>query len=218
MDDVVVAVLTGARPDLLRQTLDTLAIHAGGRIHRWNVICLVNGSDAATLDIVSARSWVKPILSPAPIRPIGEAVSLLAEHVRAAGRRYVLHLEDDWICGHPPESWLDRAAHVLQDAKVGQVRLRLAREKVMRTNMRTGAAIRWQCASDHCISPNAHFTFNPHLMRTDDLGRIYPCGGEVDAQRRFADTGMSVVQLVPGAFRHAGENASLRQKLGRDHG
>jgi hypothetical protein len=217
VDDLAVGVLTGARPGLLARTLDSLAHHAGARLGKWRVLAFVNGADDATLAILRARPWVEAMPSPGEILPIGPAVSALMLAIGATGRSFVLHLEDDWCCVNSPRMWLDRAVHALQEPSVGQVRLRLASEKVMRTNMRTGAAIRWEQASTHHRSSNAHFTFNPHLVRAGLIGHVYPCSGELDAQRRFAELGQAVVQILPGSFSHAGGGDSLRQSRGLGH-
>jgi hypothetical protein len=218
VDDLVVAVLTGGRPELLTKTLDTLLAHAGSRLLAWSVVAVVNGADTPTMQVLRERPWVTVIPIDGTVRPIGPAVSTLMEAASATGRRFVLQLEDDWCCLHPPVRWLDRAVHALQDPAVGQVRLRLASEKVMRTNMRTGAAIRWESAPDHHRSSNAHFTFNPNIVRASSVPKIYPCLGELDAQRRFAELGQAVVQILPGSFTHTGEHASLRERLQRNHG
>lgn len=217
MDDLVVTVLTGGRPALLRRTLDALEAQAGPRLGRWAVIALANGGDPPTLAELGRRAWIRVEDRPGPIRPIGSALSELVGLATASGRRFALHLEDDWACGLPPSGWLDPAAHALSDPNVGQVRLRLEREKVLAVHMATGRRIRWTQAADHKRG-NAHYTFNPTLVRTEDLSKIFPCSGEREAQAKFLALGLEVVQLIPGAFRHLGDDASLRRRLGRDHG
>lgn len=224
-DDVAVAVLTGGRPHLLKRTLDSLAVTTMDRIRRWHIIVLVNGADEDSLRTVrefsnqGPKTWVRMEARPGRVRPIGDAISDLMNLVQISGRRYTLHLEDDWACMYPPQTWLDRGAYALEsDSSVGQVRLRWSREKVMSINMATGRRIRWAWAEDHAHSPNAHLTFNPNLMRTEDLEHIYPCGGELEAQSKFEALHRTVVQILPGAFRHLGDDASLRRRLGRGHG
>lgn len=218
VDDLVVTVLTGGRPILLEQTLDALERHAGPRLRRWTVLALVNGADAPTMAVLTQRPWVTSRPVEGPIRPIGAALSDLMGMARHAGRAFLLHLEDDWSCSHAPERWLDRGAYALGNPRVGQVRLRSSADQVSRTNMCTGAAIRWSFAPDHLRSSNAHFTFNPHLVRCESIPKIYPCDGELDAQRKFAQTHLDVVQILPGSFSHVGGQSSLRENLGRGHG
>lgn len=217
VDDVVVVILTGRRPGVLAQTLQSLQGAAGGRLDKWDVVALVNGADEPTLAQLRRHPWIRVEPRPGNVRPTGPAISELMEFAQASGRRYTLHLEDDWRCMHPASTWLDRAAFALSRPNVGQVRLRSEREKVMNINMATGRRIRWSRADDHAYSENAHLTFNPNLMLTADLEHIYPCRGELDAQANFERRHLGVVQLVPGAFRHLGID-SLRRSLRRGHG
>lgn len=212
-DDVVVAILTGGRPSLLASTLRDLEAYAGNRVNRWLGVALVNGGDEASRGVLASHTWIRVESRPGELRKIGPAASELMELAAQSGPRFVLHLEDDWGCRSAPETWLDRAAFALQDLQVGQVRLRLAAEKVMRVSMSTGSRIHWLKARDHERSRNAHLTFNPNLMRAADCVRVYPCSDEPDAQLRFATLGLDVVQLVPGAFSHLGDTMSLRESI-----
>lgn len=222
VDDLTVAILTGGRPELLTKTLESLVACGGARLRKWSIVALVNGADEASIRLLHGHFKGLPGLVvnavPGAIRKIGPALSELMQIAQAVGRRFTLHLEDDWRCWCSPNIWLDRAAYVLDhDRNVGQVRLRSEREKVMSINMATGRRIRWSYASDHAYSPNAHLTFNPNLMRTEDLDKIYPCEGEIDAQAKFETLpNRSVVQILPGAFQHLGAH-SLRRSLGRGH-
>ncbi len=216
-NDVTVALLTGGRPALLARTLGALERSLGVRLSKWAAVALINGGDNESLQVLRRHPWIKPEPRPGKVRPIGSALSSLMELAVGTERSYVLHLEDDWDCSDSGD-WLDRGAHILAtDAGVGQVRLRSAREKVMKVSMRTGARIRWASAPDHRRSSNAHLTFNPNLMRTQDVSRIYPVAGELDAQAKFAALDLDVVQLLPGAFRHMGDTDSLRLALRRGH-
>ena len=217
VDDVVVAILTGGRPQLLAQTLGALQRTAGARLPRWDAIALVNGADAKTLEVLKSHPWIQVEKRRGRMRKIGPSVSDLMAVVAASDRRYVLHLEDDWGCMHTPARWLDPAVHVLEENRVGQVRIRSAREKTMRVSMVSGARIRWDVASDHERSANAHMTFNPNVMRVRDLRRVYPCRDEPHAQQKYAALGLDVVQLLPGSFQHLGAQRSLRRQLGGRH-
>jgi hypothetical protein len=209
-DDFVVAVLTGGRPTLLSQTLVSFEKQMRRRMASCTGVVLVNGGDSGSRKVLENHPWLRVENRPGEMRKIGPAVSELMEIVVSLGKRYILHLEDDWACRMPAPQWLDQAAHALEDGRVGQVRMRLEQEKVMRVSMATGTRIRWQIGRDHHRSPNAHLTFNPNLMRTEDVRRVYPCEDEPDAQLRFGRLALDVVQLVPGAFAHIGDTMSLR--------
>lgn len=212
MNDVLVAILTGGRPQLLARTLRALASCGS-----WNAVALVNGGDRPTLDVLGHHPWISVENRPGKIRKIGPAVSELLEIAVQAGPSYILHLEDDWACREDATRWLGDAIAFLGDAGVGQVRLRRASEKVLRTSMITGAKIRWRHIRGHMRSPNAHLTFNANLMRAGDVSQVYPCDDEPHAQLRFAALDLDVVQHVPGAFAHIGHESLRRTLLGDRH-
>jgi hypothetical protein len=70
--------------------------------------------------------------------------------------------------------------------------------------MVSGLPIRWEEADGHLLSPSAHWTFNPSLIRAGDAGVAWPAADEAAAQRRFLRSGMWTAQLTPGTFRHIG--------------
>jgi hypothetical protein len=128
--------------------------------------------------------------------------------------RTLLHLEDDWETTTLDAGALARAADVLADPTVGQVRLRHRSEQVLDRHMVTRRPIVWT-TGDRQRRGDAHFTFNPGMVRADVADRVFPAVDEVDAQRRFLTTGLDVVQLEPGVFRHTGEFDSRRGSLRR---
>lgn len=213
-----VGLLTGGRPALLAGTVEALRRAAPGLLERAHVVALVNGPDPATRAYVDGLDFVDRRLDHAgPTLPIGEATSRVMAAVAAApGVRHVLHLEDDWAAGDDDPGWLERARALL-DARpeVGQVRLRHAGERVLPYHMVTRRPIRWEPADGCRLSPAAHFTFNPSLIRAADVPRLFPCSGEAEAQRRFLAADFATAQLVPGVFRHLGETHSLRRALNR---
>lgn len=149
---------------------------------------------------------------PDTILPIGDATSrLIAAVVERPGVRHVLHLEDDWEAEPSDPAWL-KAARGLLDAQpaIGQVRLRHSEEPVLPYHMLTRRPIRWSHQGAFRLSPEAHFTFNPSLLRAADVRRIFPCHSEFEAQRQFLRARFSTAQLVPGVFRHIGKDRSHR--------
>lgn len=213
-DDLAISVLTGNRPHYLRVTLDSLQEHAGPILRRAHVVVMVNGPDARTMDYVATLPWVNELVVTGKdgVRPIGAAVSECRRRAALAGRPYYMHLEDDWRC--VGSGWLTSAIKILRaHRKVGQVRLRHVAERVSRSNLVTHRLIKWHRRGSYRLGP-AHYTFNPSVVRMRDARKVFPCGHEVHAMKRFQRLGLDVAQLVPGAFRHIGAN-SLRASLGR---
>ena len=215
-DDVVVTVLTGGRPALLADTLAAVREHADGLLDAAHVIALNNGGDDATREVLDGHADViDEVRTTEPMLHVGPATSRLARAARTAGRRWWLHLEDDWRA-HPSGDWLDAAFRIFAtDPQVSQVRLRLADEPVLSRHMVTRETIRWRDRDGYRITPDAHWTNNPALMRAAHAGDAWPSESERTAQRRWRAAGHRAVgQLVPGVFAHTGGEQSLRLVTG----
>jgi hypothetical protein len=107
------------------------------------------------------------------------------------------------------EEALVRAAAHLEDKMVGQVRVRHRSERCLTRHMITGSPIFWR-PHDGDLRGQAHFTFNPALIRADLVDHVFPARDERHAQHRFLRTGLEVVQLEPGVFTHSGTHRSRR--------
>lgn len=221
-DAVALTLLSGRRLSLLRRTLASLPEPL---LERAWVALLVNGDDPETEAFARTLRFVDRLLvEPGDVLPIGPALSRLVREIPAS-RRFHLHLEDDWECRADGGGWLGEAEAILDaEPSIGQVRLRHAKQRVRTRHMVTAKPIAWEkrtLTGVRCRVAPAHFTFNPSLVRTRDLPRIFPCTDEYHAQRRFHGPRLAlrrprVAQLVPGVFHHIGEGRSLRMALGRD--
>lgn len=209
-----ISLLTGQRLDLFRQTVQSLQAHAGDLLARSRVVLMINGKDAETEAFAATLPFVsRVIVHRGAILPIGTATTKLMQTL-AQEADYLLHLEDDWCISSLDGGWLERAAAILVAyPEIGQVRLRHRGERVLPYHMVTHKPIRWLRRDDFLYAEQAHFTFNPALIRARDVGRIYPCATEHEAQRHYLASGMASAQLSPGVFRHTGARNSLRRKL-----
>lgn len=217
--DVVVTVLTGARPGLLARSLAALRATAPGLLDSAQVLVLHNGGDPATATALDRhRDVVDHVTTcPPPIMSIGAATSQLAAAARDSGARWWLHLEDDWIAATLHDGWLDDAREVLlAHPGIAQVRLRHRSEATLTWHMVTRAPLVWTPGRVALHTREAHWTCNPTLTRTSESARVWPAGSESRAQRRAHVAGLrGVAQLLPGVFVHAGGGGeSLRQRTG----
>jgi hypothetical protein len=219
---LAVTLLTGNRLALFRQTVDSVLRMEPSLLLDAHVTVRVNpADDTATRNYVGSLGWVDRIFGEASaqraVARIGPAVSSMMATVPETAK-YVLHLEDDWCC--TDSGWLDDAVTILErDERIGQVRLRERAEPVLPKHSVTGDTIAWRSRKIDSLMyqhGQAHFTFNPSLIRRAQLDAIYPCRHEEHAQTRFLGTGLKVAQLIPGAFVHTGDGPqSLRDRLGR---
>jgi hypothetical protein len=210
------SILTGQRLDLLKQAVQSLQIYAQELLEQSYVLVMVNGNDPSTNAYVDTLPFVNQILRhQGSILPIGTATSRLMQKL-AGHAEYLIHLEDDWCISSLDQRWVESAAAILSaHPEIGQVRLRHRGETVLPYHMITRKPILWRWQDEFLVADQAHFTFNPHMLRSRDVPRIYPCQTEADAQHHFVRTELASAQLSPGIFRHIGAGKSLRQKLGR---
>jgi hypothetical protein len=211
VDRLGISILAGGRPELLARTVDTFEARWPEQTRAAHVCAFVNGGDEASRSVVEAAGWIDQIMTYGPdVIPIGLATSLVIGAVAAHGDvDLVLHVEDDWETRTMDAEALVRAAAHLEDKTVGQVRVRHRSEPCLARHMITGKPISWRRHDDH-LRGQAHFTFNPALIRADLVDHVFPARDERHAQRRFLMTGLDVVQLEPGVFTHSGHQRSRR--------
>lgn len=210
--DVVLTILTGGRAAYLADTLASTERTCPGLLTSASVVVLRQGTDEATSEVLWRHmAHFDQVHEQAEVRPIGAALSQLAALAAASGRRYWLHLEDDWRAITTVDGWLDTARGALAEPKVGQVRLRHLGDDVGHRHMITGQPIEWVQHGAVLIA-DAHWTFNPALMRVADIGSVYPCDGELQAMRRVREAGLPLAaHACPGVWTHTGDE-SLRVK------
>lgn len=208
--DVVVTVLATARPDHLDRTLSSFADAVD--MKTLEVIALNNGNNPDVGNVFENHG-ITPMITDT-VLPIGEATSRLALAAAESSRGYWLHLEDDWSVTTLDPHWLTFAVEILAlESRVRQVRMRHIAERTLPRHMVTGYPLNWQLLSaGFLMSNDAHWTFNPALVRVEDIETVFPCVTEKDAQRRY--TPCPVAQLMPGAFVHLGEDVSMRTTTG----
>ena len=214
--DITIAVLTGHRPELLRQTL--------GALPKWlcetaRMAVFHNGGDRATVRELSQFKWdLRLTRWIDEILPIGPAFSELMNYVIAADTELILYLEDDWLFTGDQDDrrWLETAIAALRWPEVGLVRLRNVSERTLNRHMITREPIVWKQVPGQrfTVADRAHYTFNPTLMRVIDIP--WPATDETDAQRIFeihSPIRHKSAQLHPGVFSHIGGDQSLRKMV-----
>jgi len=208
--------LAGGRAKLLARTLESFAARWPEQVRAAHICAFVNGADKPSRSVIEQAGWIDRTLTyESEVMSIGIATSIVVGAVAGhGGVDLVLHLEDDWETRTIDSDALARAAAIMEDQTVGQVRLRHRSEQCLARHMITQKPIRWRQGEEHRRA-DAHFTFNPSLVRSAVVDRVFPARDERDAQRRFLMTGLDVIQLEPGVFAHIGSQNSRRLLIGR---
>lgn len=207
---MIITILTGQRPKLLQDTIESVLQHVP-ELFEHRVVVFNNAGDKPTTELLNTYNFIDDIITNQGTLPIGAAISLLASKAYESGERFWCLLEDDWAA--QSGGWVEQAIDLLKNPEVSQVRLRLESEPVLKNHMITGEPIVWVEEKGYKITEKAHMTFNPSIIKTVDIPLIFPCTGERDAQKNWLYRNMGeVVQLVPGVFKHIGDDNSLRLK------
>jgi len=202
-DSLGIGLLAGRRLQLLRRTIDALRTRCPELLEEGFVVALCTGDDPEMQAYLDRLPWIDQHLrSTQGTLPAGSAASLLMETL--ASRQdigTILYLEEGWKMVAEEQEWLEHARRILDDdPRVGQVRLRHARERVPSRHSVTSHAIHWTRGRGFLLAPDAHFSFNPSLLRALDVPRIFPCKSEREAQEHYLSSGLSTAQLLPGVF------------------
>lgn len=206
--DLVLTVLTGRRPDLLRETLDSLALSSPGLLESATVFVLHNGGDKATQETLSSyRPFLDDVETTDNLLPIPLAGAKCGSFAESSDRTFWMHLEDDWRSLGVHRGWLQASREILDgNQEVAQVRLRHHLEPVLKRHMVTSQPLDWKDNGHWLLSRNGHVTNNPSLRRSQHGSVGYPCRDEKDMQVNWMKVGLtSVAQLKPGEFVHIGQ-------------
>jgi hypothetical protein len=243
---IVATILTGLRLDLLQRTIGSSRPYLE-QCDRVIVFHAANDEETAEyLGGLPFESYqpkeLVPLKSAVFRHSNGAATSACAMLAAKTGCELWMHVEDDWclapelVAQHP--DWFTDAQDVALMPQVGQVRLR--EERHLGDLVQTPAGLRGVggCANMNWVDGretawqtipgakvmlgNAHYTFNPFIMRTALIGGVlqpsgepirgvFPADNERHAMARFYALNLHVAQMRPGVYRHIGEGRHVGQ-------
>ena len=137
---------------------------------------------------------------------VSGAFSTVMDYAIKENLPYILHLEDDFISEAPLDEYLADILDVFESCpRIGQVRLRSIKDKVSLGNMVTNRKIFYRPQQGRVVIGNAHFTYNPSLIRSTILNEILPVRSELEAMAKYEEMGLEAGQLVADCFVHIGK-------------
>jgi hypothetical protein len=209
MEPITLCLTIGNRPDLLKQTLDSLL----PLVEIKHIIAINDFRDTPSNDMFKS------------LCPQGQLISLdhqlghhkAVDHMYAqVSTPYVLHCEDDWVFNQPID--LANGMHLLEsDLGISQVCLRkvsdfdLTEDEKKLILVCRDNELRYQRLDG--LHPQWHgFTFNPHLARLDlwkKLGGFAQFKKERHISRHLRSKGSFTAYMNPGCCEHIGEFQSV---------
>lgn len=199
----------GRRPELLRQTLESLFAHAPPFAH---IIAVNDFGDEPTNMVFRALCPQGELVDLG--RQVGHhaAVDAMYQRIKTP---YVFHCEDDWLFDNDVR--LPEAAILLRHPQINSVCFRhLADFPFYAAESGRIDALQYQgvdfCRLDHLHDQWHRYTFNPHLAETalwQSSGGFSRFKKERHISRWQGSLGQFVAFIQPGACRHIGEDMSV---------
>jgi len=134
---------------------------------------------------------------------------------------YLMHLQDDWYSTEPLSQYLDEIFRLFENNRnVGYIRLRSIHSRVCKRNRISTLPIeykKWpkEDIFSNILVGNAHWTFNPTIIRTEVLRKMLPVSKELDSMKKFHQLGMQSAQLDANCFSHIGIDRALTNVKGK---
>ena len=210
IDKVTTLCLTiGRRPELLRQTLESLFDQSPSFAH---VIAINDFGDAPTNAVFKAMCPMGELVDLG--RQVGHHAAVDAMYQRIQ-TPYVFHCEDDWL--FDGDLKLDDAAVLLTHPQINSVCLRRlldfpfyeAEAEKIEVTQYQGVDF---CRLDHLHDQWHRYTFNPHLAKVDlwrSSGGFSRFKKERHISRWQGSLNYFVAFIQPGACVHIGEDLSV---------
>jgi len=131
---------------------------------------------------------------------------------------YILFLEDDWVCVESISKHMySMTKYMDEHLEVGMMRLRSKEERVSTKQRMTGKKIVWEeTGFKNIYVSDAHWTFNPSIVRASTIRDLVPTGYGIVAIRDYQKLNMRTAKYDGFCFVHIGfERAVSVDEKGR---
>lgn len=206
-EKIVVAILTYRRPQYLDKTLSSFFDLNQTSLDKFVFVAVIQDRDRLTEKVFNKFKkhfqWIKRITNVG----CAEGWNVLMREIlqQMPEYRYILYLQDDWMSVGPVSAFTDELMGLLAlDHEIGQIRLREQRSRVCKKNRISGLKIVYQPRTENIDKSDAHFTFNPTLMRMEAIKRMVPIKKELAGMIKFHNLGFKSGQLKANCFTHIG--------------
>jgi len=204
---VPVTIITYKRPRYFEKTLTSFINLNKSELNRFPIIIIVQGeSDQDTERIIEEhkKHIFKTIYTDVNLGCAPGYSMLMAETLKL-NVPYIIHLQDDFESREPLFGYMSELiAFLSKNRHVGYVRLRSTADKVNDYNVISRRKIKYIKSPASVWTGNAHFTFNPTIVKSSVIQKIIPTTSERDAQEKYQRLGLKSGQLFAKCFSHIG--------------
>lgn len=228
---IPLGILTYRRPKYLMRTLDSFfRINYESLCFFSPVVVLVQGAEDNTLEIVynTFGTYIDRVIELNCNNGCAWGYTLLNQELIEYGTDLVMHLQDDWLTTEPIINYLhedkfsgyenNKGIFQLFEERedVGYIRLRSSVwSKVSNKNRITGSHIKWSLWNtkykkySRLAIGNAHYTFNPTIIRTSVLKKILPVTEERVAMEEYHKLKLLTAHIRGNCFMHIGHARAI---------
>jgi hypothetical protein len=232
---IPLGVLTYQRSDYLNKTLESFFKINYESLHIFKpIVVMVQGMDLVTSSVLGKYgSYIDRVINLKSNHGCAWGYTLLNQELMEEETDLVMHLQDDWLSTEPLINYLDEdrfsgyknnkgVFQLFEERKdVGYVRLRSATwSKVSVINRISRKKIKWNKWAtkynkySRLVIGNAHYTFNPTIIRTSVLRRLLPVTKEQHAMEKYHKMKLLAAQLRGNCFMHIGDDRAVT-KIGK---
>lgn len=205
LEDIVLSVLNWNRVDLLQRTLCSFLRFNYQEVRKMHCMVLDNASTDNSRNILDDLViWDKKIYLNHNSK-IGGGTNILMKEFLKTGKKFLLHLENDWECLRG--GFIEKSALILaHNADAGFIRL--SDKEYKNYNAFTKKRVVWDAVEfedDYFLIGDCTYTFNPCLHSRAFIEKLIPFTWEWPAQVNAQKSGMLGVQIEnPKCFHHIG--------------
>jgi len=203
-----IVIITYKRPQYLQRTICSFIEQNKNNLDMFSLRILIQGGlDKGTAEVI--EKW-KEYFDFIDVREKNEGCAqgynISMQEALKLNTPYLLFLEDDWESKESLSNYLPEIFDLMNtDKTIGYIRLRNVNAKVWKTNVISKKPVKWDRTSKHILVSNAHFTFNPIILRCDVVEQMGVLKGEYHAQQKYHELELQVAQLDASCFCHIGD-------------
>lgn len=219
---IPVTFLTYKRAEYLEATIESFLTLNKDILDRFMFFIHVQGRDKPTNIVVSKYSSRFVCIDQVrKNQGCAAGYSRVMASAMRTGTEFLIHIQDDWGSREPLTEYLEEVLDFFTTPAfydVGMMRLRTIKERVSHRHRMTKKGIKWERVTPNISVSNAHWTLNPHIVRSSVLEKMLPITMELDAMSKYWKLGMRSAQLMADCFTHIGaERAWSFSKEGSKH-
>lgn len=204
---IPVLIVTYKRPTLFKKTLESFLKLNRGNLDRFLITVLVQGDrDEDTVKTIHKyKSQLYDVICPGVNLGCAGGYGFLIKEALETDLPYLIYLQDDFLSNESLSNYLNQIIELLENSNdIGCIRLRSIKDRVNAYNIVSRKKIKYKKTVGNVAIGNAHFTFNPTIVKASILKSIIPITSERDAMEKYQRMGLKTGQLLAECFSHIG--------------